>query len=454
MPHDRPAARAGWAAALVRGSLAFLVVAGIGQAAALAAYLVADPGLPFSTFLRIGALYLGALHHVAITLEASDVDIGPLVGALPGSPIPSGGGASVSVGIALLGVTAIGVWMLFRAGRASARDAEGAAVAAALGARVAPGYAVPCLLVGLVVRLREDLTVGSSIAGELRVSLSVWQSFVFPMAIAAAAGAAGGAYAVLGSRREGLRPALAGSVLAGGWRMLAVALGLSYAGLFLAGVVQPDGPAAVLTPSTARYYRTVFDRAGVGAVVLAHHVALAPNEAAWTLVPAMGGCDVVGGSVEAEFLCYDRFPRSAGPLSPILGGPSAVARDAVGGAPRGYLLFLLVPALATLLGGRWVARRSELAGRDAALGGAMAGLVFGALVFATCLLGSVTVAYGAAFGEEAGGGAIWIGPDPVGGTLVALAWGVIGGGLGAFWAGGRVRSSSTWRRPLGRISPR
>ena len=214
--------------------------------------------------------------------------------------------------------------------------------------------------------------------------------------------------------------------------MFLLGLGLSYLGLFVAGIVQPDEPVATATPSTARYFSTVFERPGQGAVILAHHLALAPNEALWTLVPAVGGCDVVRGSDRAEeLLCYRRFPSGA-----TLDGDVSF-----GNAPGGYLAFLLVPAVATVVGGRWAGSKAGGAGTSgAAIGaasGAASGVVFGVAVFAGCLLASITLSYGATSGAGSGDGHLWIGPDPVSGTLLALAWGLVGGSVGGASAGFR-----------------
>jgi hypothetical protein len=212
--------------------------------------------------------------------------------------------------------------------------------------------------------------------------------------------------------------------------MLWLGLALSYVGLFIAGVVQPDGPVAMLTPSTARYYRTVFDRPRLGVAVLGHHLALAPNEAAWTLVPASGGCDVVRGSEDPPFLCYRRFPRqvAASPDAPIVSA-------AFGSAPAGYLLFLLAPAAAAVVGGRAAARRRGAAGPAGAAAGALAGVAFAAMLGVTALLAGVSLSYGATVGARGGGGSVWIGPDIGAAVLLGLAWGVLAGALGGATAG-------------------
>jgi hypothetical protein len=59
------------------------------------------------------------------------------------------------------------------------------------------------------------------------------------------------------------------------------------------------------------------------------------------------------------------------------------------------------------------------------------------LMLAGCVLSSITLSYGTTAGSVGRGGHLWIGPDPVTGTLLALAYGVGGGALGAATAGFR-----------------
>jgi hypothetical protein len=224
--------------------------------------------------------------------------------------------------------------------------------------------------------------------------------------------------------------------------MLVLGLALSLGGLFVAGVVQPDGPAALLTPSTARYVRAVFERPAPGLLFLGHHVAVAPNEAIWALVPAMGGCVSVRGSVRADLVCYRRFPTDveAAPV-PMPGGRLLlpIGGASFGPAPAPYLAFLLVPAVATVLGGRRAAARGGTVGVGAAGMGAAAGVVFAALVAVVAALSSVTVAYGAAFAENATAGRVVLGPVVWSATLLALAWGAVGGAIGAATIGSFAR---------------
>jgi len=422
-----------WPRAILRGFLVFLPIAAVGLVAALATFLFADPGVSLAGALRIGALYLGPFHHAALVVEGElDVD----VSRLPGSTSPIEGSATVELGVALLAVTALAVWLLFRAGRASGFG-DGPGARALSGSVVALGYAPPVMLVALLVRFEEPVELGSFVTGGVGVSMSRWQSLAFPLAIAAIAGALGGVWSWVRSAGE-RRPAIrTRAVLGGGWLMFLLGLGLSYLGLFVAGIVQPDEPVATATPSTARYFSTVFDRPGLGAVILAHHLALAPNEALWTLVPALGGCDVARGSERTELLCYRRFPS----------GFTSDGDVSFGNAPGGYLAFLLVPAVATLVGGRWAGSTAKGAGTSGAAIGAASGVVFGVAVLAGCLLASITLSYGATSGAGSDGGHLWIGPDPVSGTLFALAWGLVGGAVGGASAG--FRRPKAERQPAG-----
>jgi hypothetical protein len=265
--------------------------------------------------------------------------------------------------------------------------------------------------------------------------LSAWQAFVFPFAIAALAGASGGVWSWASSALDPSAP-LVRAVLGGGWRMFLLALALSYVGLFVAGIAQPDEALALATPSTARYVDTVFERPGPGSALLAHHLALSPNEAIWTFVPAAGACDVIRGSERSDVLCYGRFPTF------VPGGEVAF-----GNAPPGYLAFLLVPAIATIVGGRWAGSVSGRSGAAPAAVGAAAGVVFAVLMLGAIVASSITLTFGADVDAARRGGHLWIGPDPVTGTLVSLAWGVIGGAIGGATSG--LRGSRRGRTHTG-----
>lgn len=429
-----PDGSSGWPWSLLRGFLIFLLIAGIGIVAAVTTLGLAAPGVSLGGALRVGALYLGPFHHVALVLEG---DLAVDASRLPGANLPGGGSATIELGVALLAVTGLAVWLLFRAGRLSAFG-DRAGVRALTGSRVALGYAPPVLLVALLVRFEEPVVLGSFVTGGVRISLSAWQAFVFPLAIAALAGASGGVCSggVWSWACSPLDPSAARprAVLGGGWRMFLLALALSYIGLFVAGIAQPGEAVALATPSTARYVHTVFERPGPGSALLAHHLALSPNEAIWAFVPAAGACDVIRGSERSDVLCYGQFP------SFVSGGEVRF-----GHAPPGYLAFLLVPAIATIVGGRWAGSASGRSGSaPPAAVGAAAGVVFAVVMLCAIVASSITLTYGADTDAARRGGHLWIGPDPVTGTVVALAWGVIGGAIGGVTSGLRgVRRERT-----------
>lgn len=407
--------------ALARGAEAFLVLAAIGQALAFGARIVAGTGPSVVTTARIGAIYVGAFNRVAIEIRVAD----------DASMAGGSGSTSVSIGVALLAVTAFGLWLVFRSGLSVAQRAGGTVPRRMLfGAAVAPAYAALVFALALLVEVRTSLRIGGFSSPDLRVSLSAWQALVFPFCLAAAAGASGGVASALASAEATVRLRAARAAIAGGWRMFVLGVALSIGGLFVAGVAQADDAVAFLTPSTASYWRAVFDRPDIGVAAFAHHVAVLPNEAMWTLVPAMGGCDVIRGDIDADLLCYGRFaglqaPASDNGLLLPVGDDGLPSRQ----LPDLYLAFLLVPALATLLGGRHAAAVSERAGRKGLPIGAASGLVFAALVAAGSLLSTVVITYGAAGGSNAG----WVlfGPDALTGTALAIGWGCVGGAVGA-----------------------
>ncbi len=437
---------AGWGTALWRGLLAFGVMALLGQVVAFLIYLVGDVGdVPASTFVRIGWFYFGAFHHVGIVASLPNLDIGELTGGVPaGSLLPTGGSLSYEIGISLLFATALAAGLLYRAGRAVADRAGGGPVARMLhGLKVAPVYALPAFGLSLLVSIRVPFAVSALVSGLFELKSSPAQSLALPLLIAAVAGAAGGFRSAREIAGDDVRVGRVAAALGGGWRMLVLGLGLSYLGLFVAGAVQPDEPVAVLTPSTAKYYQEVFEDPDEGALVFAHHLAVAPNEALWVLVPAMGGCDGINGGVSFSFLCYWRYPQNVELPQPTLGGidPTSVPtpQATFDSAPPLYLLFLLAPLIAVLLGGRQAARRGgPRTLMEAGALGATAGVVFAVLVVAIGYVASVSLGFSASFGGLSSDGSVRIGPDLVSGALVALGWGVVGGFLGAIYEGRRL----------------
>jgi hypothetical protein len=433
-----------WPDALRRGLVALAAVAAVGQAFALGAWLLLDTGVSLGAAAATGWLYVGAFHHIAIRFGASSVD-------LPGD---STGAFAISVGVAFLAVTAMAAWLLFRAGRAVA-DRAGGSIGArvARGASVAVGYAVPAFALSLLVDVSTPFRIGDFAAGRLHASLSPWQAVVLPLAIGAAAGGAGGLRSAIGSETHG-PSARIGAATAGGWRAFALAIGLSIGGLFVAGVVRPDGIVALALPTTARYVDAVFDRPLRGTILLGHHLVVLPNEAIWTLVPAMGACDRFRTDDRVYPLCYGRFPRSMSLAVPGVtdasAGPFGSVVVDVGRAPAWTFGFLLVPVAATVLGGRLAASRRGVAGLAGARVGMLAGVTFAALVAAGAILSVASVAVDATIDDVRSTTRLVAGPDLVGSGVGALAWGLAGGAAGGATAGRFVRRRPSAPRPAPR----
>ena len=139
----------GWSTALVRGLMAFVVMAALGQAAAFVIYFVSDQPGSVGTFARLGWFYFDWFHHIAVSASVPNISIPDTGGLLPG-------GASIRahLGLALMLGTFLAIWLLYGAGKAVADRAEGSGLARILhGLKVAPVYALPCLLVSLLVKL-------------------------------------------------------------------------------------------------------------------------------------------------------------------------------------------------------------------------------------------------------------------------------------------------------------
>lgn len=450
--HAHAGEAAGVRTAVLLGAGCFATIALLAQGAAFALRLASSGRLSAADSARLGWLYVGAFHHIPIVVDLAELDVGRLTGGvISGSTLPTTGSVSGELGVVLLLVTGLAAWSLFLAGRRAASVGGGGSFARTLiGGAVALGYGLPIFAVSLLVRLHADLSFGTLASGRLSARLSPMPALVFPSLLAAIAGGAGG---FVSSAAEGAsdRVRRAMGALLGGWRMLLLAIGLSFAGLFLAGALQPDGPAATLTPSTAAYFRTVFDRPLAGLALFAHHIAVMPNEGLWTLVPAMGGCDGASGSVSAPFLCYWRFPDSVTlPVADAAGGSTALAARAnFGSAPPLYFAFLIVPAAAAYWGGRHgAARAGANARREGAAVGAAAGVVFAGLVGAVGFLSTVSVTYAADFLGQGGTGSVRAGPFSLSGTALALAWGTVFGWLGGRAHARRVQAASVSSDPV------
>ena len=407
----------GWGTGLAWGGLAFVVMTALGQAVAFAVNLA--QGVSAGTAAKLGWLYFGWFHHAAVTTRLTSVEGGEA-------------GLTADVALAMMLGTFLAIAILYKGGRAVADRARGGAVARVLhGMKVAPAYAIPAFVVSGLVSIDIPIPRNGLVEGSLQMPSSGLSWFVLPLLLATAAGAAGGLrsgrYELISHDPWGRRAA---GVIAGGVRMFVLGLVLSFVGLLVLAAIRPG--------ATRTYFETISgpptDQTTMN---IAHHVLLLPNQSMWVLVPAMGGCDgLSGGGVSATFLCYSKVPTtvSVSPEGPTSGTP--VVQADFGKAPSGYLLFLLVPAVSVVLGGRYAARKRARLRWEAVGLGAASGVVFAVLVAVGSWLASVSAALSSSTAGIPANASVLIGPGVGAAGLLALVWGVVGGGLGG-WLGGR-----------------
>jgi hypothetical protein len=213
----------------------------------------------------------------------------------------------------------------------------------------------------------------------------------------------------------------------GGWTMLLLALALAFAGLLVMAIVKPH--------DTSAYFRGAFDPGfGTGILAIILTALVVPNMASLVLFPSMGACVSVKASVfHLCALSWSHFPSSGG---------SAASTIAGGGVPNlpapsaAYFLFVLVPTAAVLVGGALAARRSGArTKRDALMAGALAGVGYGLIAAVLAQMTSLVGKVSGNAGSLGAGVSATLGPELVTGALLALAWGVVGGAIGAAFEG-------------------
>jgi hypothetical protein len=476
-PRPRWNPLAGWRAALVWAVVAFVALVILGQATAflLSAAIEEEPGVEAQApstgdTVKIGALYVAFANRTALVAEGSPAGLGDL-----GLPTGGDGGTvALKVSFGLLGFTALALWLLYRGGRAAGARAGGPAWGRALaGATVALPYAVLTLILAFFTTfdttLDVSLAAGAPTTGRVELHPSYLGAFAWPFALAAVAGALGG---LRGASVERAAPASApaetpaqgpggpgpwgspgtmepavprarspwwsrvSGALAGGIRMFLFGLLFAYIGFQITAFARDD----VDLPFGPGYFEQLGEVEGLQATVITEHVvATIPNQAMLVLVPSMGACDEVDASglgfrIRFDFLCYAHFPDQLTTAPPAQTGAIAPRAPEFGSAPAINYLFLLVPLLATILGGRAAARRAAAVTRgEGALAGAMAGVVFGVLILLAILLSRMVVDVGGAFAGLSGSAGVTIGPELLLGTVLALAWGAAGGSVGGLW---------------------
>lgn len=432
----RPLLREGWGRAARGAGLTALAVAVLGQAVAFLGLVAGSPpGSSVGQTARYGLGLFYLFHHVGMVVQTSDLQL--FDGAAGALGWPSGFAIDAVVAFAPLTATAFVAWMLMQVGRSVGTAVGGQELRRAVhGAKVALPYALLCWAVAWGVRFR--LTLPDS--GPLSVHPSRLAAFFWPLALGAVFGAIGGVRSVGGGvwTSEWLWASDAwgrrwrGAVV-GGIGMLALGLALSLVGLLIVAVV--DGSTA------GSYLRGAFGPGdGTGIMAVVTFALFLPNIGAWVLVPAMGGCLEVGGGPGSSlppycFLSYNSFVMHPVPDR----FSSSWGYQELGAPPTAFLLFLVVPVIAMLVGGALAARWAASATRaEGALVGGMAGLIFAASFTFLLVLSEITARLNGPISDVATG-YFRYGPYPPYGFQLAMAWGVIGGVIGGI-LGARKRA--------------
>jgi hypothetical protein len=422
-PASRSTLSLGWPTAIGRGALAFVVMAALGQAIAFGAYAAAGRGIVVKTVARIGGVYFELFHRVGMEFRASNLSGSAVAGAAGAV-----GGLSFTISIGLLLATLLAVVLLFRAGRAVADRAGGPMLARVVhGMKPSIFYGLLALAFSFLIRFHLAVPSNPLFSGEINVEPSHLAAFLYPFLIALVAGAAGGlrSAALAGEARDPWGRRTVG-IWGGGVRMLALGLVLSFVGLLVLAALDPT--------TTADYFRGAFgDGAARGTVLVGHHVLVSPNQSMWVLIPAMGGSvnlSIAGTNV--ELLSYSHFPEHFSLTGGGTSGFGTPTPQVQGGtAPAGYFLFLLVPLLSVLIGGRSAAARGGARARpEAAMLGAFAGVVFAVLVAVVGVMSTLGLAVSVDVAGFHTGGSGYLGPNALVGGLLALVWGAAGGALG------------------------
>lgn len=427
----------GWGRAAAAALSAAAAAGALAEAIAFLGWTAGGRILPASAAARGGALVFASFNHVTVTLSASRFSLPSVLQVLDAGGVavgPPGRGTAptttVSVGVLLTAVagTGLAAWLLWRGGRRlAAAGGDGPWWARTLNAaKVSLPYALICCLAAWAGRLAVPLPANPVTRGPLLFEAGVAAAGIWGLGIGLVAGLGGG-LAEAGPRS--VRAAVAG-----GWRGFWLALALSFAGLLAVAAVHHDAVAA--------YWHAAFSGGGRrGIASVGGTVLVLPNLSAWTVFPAMGGClRGWAGSHSACLLSWTRVPRSeAGHAGPA--GFSA--------PDPAYLLFVLVPLIATIAGGALAAARARAGsfGR-AAFCGAGAGVAFAAFALVAAVLSRLVLDVSVSNPLVGALGSAGIAPNVVSGTLLALAWGVGGGTLG-----GLLHGPASARRRGGPVEP-
>ena len=396
VPAPRP-----WVPAVLAGAAAFLCVSVAALALGILEWVAA--GRPFGIRLtwKLAGLYVGTFHGAGVEVRAGLPSSGADVGVVNLSGLST-------VHVTFLTGTILAGAVLWRAGRYVGRRAgDERRRRIAWGAAIAPAYGLLVLAAALLVRLSFPES------GFTDVRVVAWQAFLGASLLAAAAGAAGAAGSAVGPVSRGE------ACLRGGWRMTVALVVCSFAGFLVVAGLRSDLSAA--------YVRGLTRAGSTGTVAAMHHVLLLPNQSFLIAAPAMGSCLRLDGSgSQPTTLCLRTITVRPG-LGALLMPDHPEEPAAI---PAPWLLFLVVPAVATVWGGLAVGAGAGHA-REGAVRGAGAGLVFAAAVMIGEALAAIWIT------REESGTLVWFGGDLLRTGIVAIAWGVGGGVLGALLGAGR-----------------
>ena len=384
--------RAAWT-----GFLAWIPLAVAGQILAWTAYVITRSFRPWS-WVKVGLANTIAVARVPFEARAE----APAPVAAEGSLI---GMTSMRLTVALGAGTIVMLVLLFRAGRAALRGvprrpglAVGATVAVAL------GFAVPMLLSALLVTLRFP-SIGIGVLRPI-----AWAAFVLPFVVASVAAGAGAVSAGSSTDDTGR----VGAVARGAWHAMTWGIVLALLGTVALAAFRPAG-------STS--YARALERQGDGGAVLAmYHALLLPNQSVDVLATSMGSCTEFSFGGDTSRVCLGGIDVADPLLALLVGEPAGDGTTTIAFGPA-YLAFLLVPAIATIAGGR---RAAEGQGqtRERAFRAACAGVGFGVLVGVAAWAATITI-------EGSEGDIASLGAAPVGTGALGVVWGVVGGALGA-----------------------
>ncbi|MEP6759305.1 MAG: hypothetical protein ABJB55_08920 [Actinomycetota bacterium] len=320
--------------------------------------------------------------------------------------------AVATLQVAMGALTVAALVLAFRAGGQQARGLEKRPTAATLaGSAVGLGFALPMFVAAF------PITLGFPQFGIDRLQPVLWQAFALPLVVGGATGAVG-AVAAARERIEEASPwaprlvaAARGGAAAFWWGIV-----LSFIG-FLALAAVSSGP-------TGAYARFVGRTGGSGAATVIMHAVLLPNQSTMILAVSMGDTaqlSVAGeGAVEVDRAGVRTTSEAGSALAAYVGAMGTSAEF-----PSWYALFLLVPVVAGVLGGRAAGSGVPRLG-ERLVRGAMGGVAFAVL----CGLASWGATLVVPTFASLVGGSVSLGTSPLTTAVRALAWGVAGGLIG------------------------